>query len=139
MARVKISLPSTFNYSTEVEVRIGDVNYGGHVGNDSILAIMHTARLHYLKHYEYSELNLEGVSLIMADSAVQYKGESFFGDTLTVFVQATEFHKLGFDLVYKIINQDQKDIVFAKTGMLCFDYEKRKLAEMPELAIEKLK
>ena len=134
MARVKIDLPEIFNFSTNIEIRIGDVNYGGHVGNDAILGIMHTARLKYLASFGYSELDLEGVSMIMADSAVQYKGESFFGDTLTVFIQAVEFHKLGFDLIYKIENQDHKSIAFAKTGMLCFDYKERKLASMPENA-----
>lgn len=132
MARVKINLPENFEFSTKIEIRIGDVNYGGHVGNDAILSLMHTARLKYLDHHGYSELDMEGVSMIMADSAIQYKGESFFGDTITIFIKAVEFNKYGFDLIYKLINQDQKDIAFAKTGMLCFDYEKRSLCSLPE-------
>lgn len=138
MARVKIDLPSTFNFSTNIEIRIGDINYGGHVGNDAILGIMHTARLKYLASFGYSELNLEEASMIMADSAIQYKGESFFGDILTIFVKATEFHRLGFDLIYKIINQNNKDIAYGKTGMLCFDYTERKLITLPEKALQTL-
>lgn len=139
MARVKIDLPNKFTFSTEIPVRIGDVNYGGHVGNDAILSIAHDSRLLFLKHFGYSELELEGVSMIMADSAVVYKGEAFFGDIVKVEVTAADFHKFGFDLVYKMTNSENgKDIAHLKTGMLCFNYEVRKLALLPEAAKNKL-
>ena len=135
MARVKIDLPEKFLFSTNIKVRIGDVNYGGHVGNDAILAIAHDARLQFLHSLGYSELDVEGTSLIMADSAVIYKGESFFGDTLKVEIGVNDIHKLGFDLIYKISNiENNKDIAHIKTGMICFDYENRKIAALPEKA-----
>lgn len=135
MARVKIDLTEKFLFSTNIKVRIGDVNYGGHVGNDAILAIAHDARLQFLNSLGYSELDVEGTSLIMADSAVIYKGESFFGDTLKVEIGVNDVHKLGFDLIYKISNpENNKDIAHIKTGMICFDYENRKIAALPEKA-----
>ena len=135
MARVKIDLPEKFLFSTNIKVRIGDVNYGGHVGNDAILAIAHDARLQFLHSLGYSELDVEGTSLIMADSAVIYKGESFFGNTLKVEIGVNDIHKLGFDLIYKISNiENNKDIAHIKTGMICFDYENRKIAALPEKA-----
>ena len=136
MARVKIELPEKFIFSTDIKVRIGDVNYGGHVGNDAVLAISHSARLEFLKNFGYSELEIEGVSLIMADSAIVYKGESFFGDTLLIEMGASDFSKYGFDLVYKISNKEtKKDIAYIKTGMLCFNYETRKLVSLPKNVI----
>jgi len=132
MARVKIELPDKFIFSTDIKVRIGDINYGGHVGNDAILGIAHTARLEFLKSFDYSELELEGVSLIMADSAIVYKGESFFGDTLLIEIAPNDFSKYGFDLIYKISNKEtKKDIAYIKTGMLCFNYKTRKLVSLP--------
>ncbi len=139
MARIKISLPEQFNFSTKIPVRIQDVNYGGHVGNDAILSIMHEARMKYLKHFGYSEMDFGGTSMIMADSAIEYKGESFYGDELQVYVQANDFHKVGFDLVYMIINQNEQPVANAKTGMLCFDYKARKLVRMPEEVQNKIK
>lgn len=135
MPRVKIELPKEFIFSTEIKVRIGDVNYGGHVGNDAILSIAHTSRLEFLNSFGYSELDVEGVSMIMADSAIVYKGESFFGDVLKIEISANDFSKFGFDLVYKITNQDKKDIAYIKTGMVCFDYEVRKIALLPQKVI----
>ena len=133
MARVKIDLPTKYLFSTEIKVRIGDVNYGGHVGNDAILSIVHDARLGFLNHFGYNELDVDGVSLIMADSAIIYKGESFYGDVLAIDVGVTDITKLGFDLVYKLTNKKtEQDIAHVKTGMICFDYNARKVQALPE-------
>ncbi len=67
MARVKIDVPDEFSYTTHIPVRITDLNYGGHVGNDTILSLIHEARIQFLGHYGYGELNMEGVGLIMSD------------------------------------------------------------------------
>jgi len=48
---------------------------------------------------------------------------------------------LSFDLFYKISNlrnEEPVNIVFAKTGMICFDYKARKIVQMPEALKEKL-
>jgi hypothetical protein len=39
MARVKIDLPDKFIFKTEIPIRINDINYGGHLGNDAVLSI----------------------------------------------------------------------------------------------------
>ncbi len=56
MSRIKIEMPEKFIYKTEIPVRITDINYGGHLGNDSLLSIIHEARVRFLKHLEYSEV-----------------------------------------------------------------------------------
>ena len=48
MERIKINLPETFTFSTIIKIRITDINYGGHVGNDSFLSLVHEARLQFL-------------------------------------------------------------------------------------------
>ena len=55
-----------------------------------------------------------------------------------MLVQAREFHKYGFDLIYKIVNQDQKDIAHGKTGIICFDYNAKKIALLANATKEKL-
>jgi len=75
MARIKIELPGKFIFKTEITIRVSDLNYGGHLGNDSVLSICHEARLRFLKHLGYSELDVEGSGIIMSDAAIQYKGE----------------------------------------------------------------
>ena len=48
MARVKLDLNGVeFVFRTELDVRITDINYGRHVGNDAMLGLLHEARLRY--------------------------------------------------------------------------------------------
>lgn len=94
--------------------------------------------MQFLSSKNYTEMEVDGVSLIMGDVAIEFKSEIFYGDVLTAFVKATDLAKAGFDLYYKILNQEGKLIVIAKTGMICFDYNKRKIVALPETAKEKL-
>jgi len=136
MGRVKLKFPDENPlFTTTISVRIGDINYGGHVGNDAILSIVHEARVQMLHSRGYSELNAGGNSLIMADVMVAYKGEAFYGDVLTIKIYAEEIGERSFELLYHISalrNNVPKDIAHAKTGMVCFNYETRKIAEMRE-------
>ena len=125
-------MPERYAFTTQIPVRIYDVNYGNHLGNDAIVSIMQEARLQFLKSIGCSELDLFGASLIQADTAVVYKSEGFYGDVLSIDVQPSEFTKAGFDLYYRITNQHQKIVANAKTGMVCFDYNARKIVAVPE-------
>jgi acyl-CoA thioester hydrolase len=135
MPRIQISLPPTVLFTAEVQVRISDINYGGHVGNDSILTIMQDARLIFYRANGFkNEISFEGsVGQIIADASVQYKAESFLGDQLLINIFVDEITKYGFDMLYQIINKENgKEIARGKTGIVCFDYQKRKVASIPE-------
>jgi YbgC/YbaW family acyl-CoA thioester hydrolase len=137
MARIKIELPELFNFSTKIPIRITDLNYGGHVGNDIVLSLIHEARVQYLKSFGYEELNVEGVSLIMSDAGIEFKAELFYGDIVTAFVSATNFSRVGFDLYYKLM-REETIVATAKTGMICYNYETRKVVSVPSGVKEKL-
>lgn len=140
MARIKLSLPDSFQFSTPISIRITDVNYGNHVGNDAILSLLHEARMQYLRSMGLTELQFAGVGLIMSDVAIEFKAESFYGDVLIAHVAAGEFSRIGFDLFYKLVRQhDDSLIAVAKTGMICFDYTAKKIVGVPPEAVEKLK
>ncbi len=141
MERIKINLPENFSFSTSINIRITDINYGGHVGNDSFLSLIHEARQQFLNHHGYSELDFAGAALIMTDVAVEYKQELSYGDIVIISVTATGFDRLGFDIFYKLeIAVDGKKMLVgkAKTGMLCFDYTNKKKVPIPVEAIKKL-
>ena len=53
MARIKLTLPERFLFSASIPVRITDLNYGAHVGNDTILSLMHEARVQFLRLFGY--------------------------------------------------------------------------------------
>ena len=141
MERIKVNLPENFHFSTIIKIRITDLNYGGHVGNDSFLSLIHEARQQFLNHFGYSELKIENVSLIMADASIEFKKELNYGNEIKISVTASGFDKLGFDLFYKIEIINNENFILAgkaKTGMLCYDYQNKKLMPVPEEAKNKL-
>jgi acyl-CoA thioesterase FadM len=132
LARIKLELPEKMHFKTEIAVRISDINYGGHLGNDSILSIVQEARVRFLKAHEYSEINVEGLGIIMTDCAIVYKSEAFYGDNLEIKIGVDEFYKYGCDLYYQLSNKNtEKEVAIVKTGIMFFDYELRKRARVP--------
>jgi len=135
MARIKIDLPGTFSFSVSIPIRITDVNYGGHVGNDTVLSLIHEARMQFLQHYGYKEMEIEGIGLIMIDVGIEFKSELFYGDTIIASVSAVDFSRIGFDLYYKLEKETEGKTILAataKTGMVCYDYSSKKIAKVPE-------
>lgn len=142
MSRVKIKFPEQNPlFTANVIVRISDINYGNHLGNDSVLSIVHESRMQMLNSFGYTELNAGGNSLIMADVMIAYKNEGFYGDNLEIDIYATDFTGHSFDLLYhikKALGNKSTDIAHAKTGMITFDYTSRKITAMNEELKHKL-
>ena len=141
MARIHIELPEKFLFASEIAVRVADLNYGGHVGNDTVLSLMQEARVLFYRSLGFqSEISLEGtVGQIISDAAVQYKTQSFLGDVLIIEIGVNEFNKYGFDMFYRLTNKSSgKEVARGKTGIVFFDYSHGKIARVPALLLSKL-
>jgi acyl-CoA thioester hydrolase len=141
MARIKLSLPDNMKQVCSLPVRITEINYGGHLGNDRILALAQEARVLWLAQYGYGELQIEGLGLIMADAAIEFKSEVFYGDTLEVWMGTAGASAVSFDLYYELRKktaQGYQVAALVKTGMVCFDYQRKKPALIPAAVREKL-
>ena len=138
LARVTLDLPDEFTFSTTLDVRVSEINYGNHVGNDRMVSLLQEARLRFLREYGFGEFNVGGVGIIITDLVVQFLAESFVGDVLTFHVGVTDFNKYGCDFIYKVENAAQdKQIAQAKTGIVFFDYDERKVARVPKVFYER--
>lgn len=133
MPRIEIDLPEKYTFSTSIPIRIGDINRGRHLGHDAILPIMEEARQHFYKSLGYAETDIEGAALIIADVGIIYKKQGYYGQTLKIDLAVTELTSRGFELVYRISDNDTGDEMFtAKTGMLFYDYERQKVLPVPD-------
>src|SRR5436190_6322022 len=142
MPRIKIELPEKFSFETQIPIRITDLNYGNHVGNDTILSILHEAMVQYFQKFGFAELEFAGVGLIMCDVAIEFKNEIFYGEKIIASVTAGEFSKVAFEVFYKLEKQATQQsriaVAAAKTGMVCFDYSVKKIVPIPDAARSKL-
>jgi len=139
--RVQLDLPETFVFETELTVRVSDINYGGHVGHDAILTLMQEARVVFYRQLGFKdEVSFEGpVGQVIADAVVVYKSESFLGDTLLARIGVGDFTKYGFDMFYQLQNKATgKEVARGKTGIVCVDYSRKKVAVVPDILLQKL-
>jgi 4-hydroxybenzoyl-CoA thioesterase len=133
MARIRIDLPDKFPFRTELTVRIGEINYGGHLGNDAVLSLAQEGRLRFLRSYGLSEMDVGGCGIIMVDAAVEYKGEAFHGDRLAVEVGIGDTSVKGCDFIYRITRStSDEEIARVKTGIVFYRYDLRKVVRMPD-------
>ena len=133
MARIEIAPPKEYVYSTDIPIRITDINRGRHLAHDAVLSIMEEARVRFMRSIGYPEENMDGESFITVDAGIIYKRQGFYGQTLRIEIAVTDFSRKGCDIVYKISNAETgEEMVRAKTGMLFFNYREQKVAPVPD-------
>ena len=133
MARVIIELPEHFLFTTDIPIYIGHINYGHHLDNAALIGLLSEARVRFFKSLGYTELDVEGVGIVVADAAMQYKSEAFHGETLSFEMTPDDFNKYGCDLVWRASDKATgREVARGKTGILFFDYAARRPAPVPQ-------
>ncbi|MCB2205648.1 thioesterase family protein [bacterium] len=137
MARIKIHIPSSLPFETEIGVRITDANYAGHLGNDSVFTLAHEARERFLHSLGFSESDVDGIGIVMNDAAVMYRSEAFPGERLRVEVGVSDIYRKGCDILYRFsCIADGREVARVKTGIVFFDFETRTMVSTPEAFLE---
>ena len=133
MSRIEIKLPEKFLFSTEIPIRVSDINRGRHLAFHLVLSFTEEARTQFWSFLGYNEENMNGVALIAADAGVIYKKQGFYGQTLKVEVGVSDFHSKGCDMIFRMSNLETGEEMYrAKTGMLFFNYQTQKVVPVPE-------
>ena len=140
MARIKLAPLDRYQSVYETAVEVTDLNYGNHLGNDALVGIIHRARVHFLHRLGASEKNLgDGkTGILLADLIVNYKGESFLFDKLGVESSIGEVRSKGFRMFHRISAEQDRLIALAETGIVAFNYHKRKVVQIPESFVSKI-
>lgn len=133
MARILIDLPEHFLFSTEVPIYITHINKAQHLDNAALIALLSEARVRFFRSFGYDELDVEGVGIVVADAALQYKSEAFHGETLVFSMAPADFNKYGFDLIWRVADKASgREVARGKMGILFFDYAAKRAAGIPE-------
>ena len=116
--------------TTRLTVRIGDINYGNHLGHDRLITLLHQARLDWLHALGTEENNCFGAGLIMRRLVCDYRAEAFLGDALDITIHASDLRRTAFTLHYRVCRGETL-IATASTEMVAFDYQARKIIALP--------
>lgn len=139
MPRSKVIIPRPFLFKTEMNIRITDLNYGNHLANDKILALIHEARVRFLNSMSYSESDIESLGIIMADAVIEFKSQGFYGDKLCIKISVDNIVKKGFELFYEIENIESGKILGRiKTGIVFYNYKTQKPSNSPPQFVKKI-
>jgi 4-hydroxybenzoyl-CoA thioesterase len=132
MSRIQIELPEQLHFVTEIMLYLSHMNYGGHLDNALLLTVVSEARARFFQSLGYTELNVEGVGIIVTDAALQYRSEAFHGELMVVSMGAADFGSKGCDLLWCMNEKTtNREVARGKTGIVFFDYATRKVTQVP--------
>jgi YbgC/YbaW family acyl-CoA thioester hydrolase len=113
------------------QVRVADLNYGGHVANSAVLNIFQDARIALFGSLgPFSELDLGGCGIIMPEVHVYFRAEMFLHNQLQVEVRCADIKRSSFILTYRI-TRDGELTAEGESPIVCFDYQLRKPCRIP--------
>lgn len=132
MSDFKVPTIKKVIFTTVLDVRIYDINYGNHLGHDSLISLLHEARMRLLKKYGYTELNIQGLGILVTNLVINYLGEAFHSDKLVINIGIHDISRTSVDLTYQIQLENQnKEVAKALTTITFYDYQKQKVAKIP--------
>ncbi len=120
-----------YNFSIHLNVRAGDLNFGNHVGYQNYFLYFQEARIAYLKQFGFSELDIDGRAMMIAEANCRYQKELFLGDSLTIGCRVSELRKRLFTMDY-LITRKRMACAEGSTTCLCLDYETKKAVRLPQ-------
>ena len=134
MARLNLVFPEDqFYFTTQLTVRITDINAGRHLANDSMISMISEARARFLYQFGIEEVSVNDTGIIVTDLATTYKQEAFARDKLVFEVGLMDLNRYGGDIIFRISKADSGELVaLAKSGFVFYDFTTSKVAPMPD-------
>ena len=139
MARLKLDFPEDqYYFSTQLTVRVTDINGANHLGNDSMISMISEARARFLFEFGVQETGADGVGIIVTDLATTYKAEAHARDQRVFEVGVMDFNQYGGDITFRVTRpRDGKLIAMAKSGFVFFNYNSSQVTPMaPEFLVK---
>lgn len=123
------------SFSLPVRVYLEDTDAGGIVFYANYLKFFERARTEFVREHGFEMRRSlgEGISFVVADLSMHYRGSAYLDDELTVFVEALELKKSYF-LVRQWVERNSepgKVLVDGTVKVACVDLESGRPRRMP--------
>jgi len=143
MPRIKLEEQPVYEFTFPVTLHPRDINYGGHLGNDSLVTLVGSARAQMFHSMGLGEGDLGNgkTGIIMADLVMNYRAEAFVFERLDIDTHIGEVGPSSFRIFHRV-TRDGKLIALAEAGVMTFDYTTHRVAHVPEIflrAVEKVR
>lgn len=125
---------AAFRFATTIRVRWSDCDAFGHVNNASYLSYFEEARIDYWKAV-VPDVPFTGMAIVHA--SVDFRGQAFPGDVLTIRVAVTELRRTSFWAAYEVVRADTV-VATGRSAQVWFDYATQKPTAIAEAFREKI-
>jgi acyl-CoA thioester hydrolase len=96
-------------FGIPLTVRSDDLNFAQHVAHQNYFIYFQEARIAYLGQFGFSELDICGCAMLIAEASCRYRKELFFGDRLLASCRVVRLNPKTFLMAYSL----------ARDGVLC--------------------
>jgi acyl-CoA thioester hydrolase len=112
------------------EVQFRDIDGLGHVNNAVYLNYLENAKIAYFREV-IGDVALDRLGIV-ADVKIAFRSPTFFGETLAFGIRVTRLGTTSIDFVFTIEGADGRLVAEGTSVHVCFDYEIRKPASVPD-------
>ena len=123
-----------FRFATPIEVRWSDCDAFGHVNNASYLTYFEQARIAYWTAVA-PDIPFTGMAIVHV--SVDFRGQAFPGDVLTVRTAVTQLKRTSFWVAYEVLRGDAV-VARGTSAQVFFDYKAQRPAVMPQAFRERI-
>jgi acyl-CoA thioester hydrolase len=119
--------PARYPFRCTIEPRFGDLDTNMHINNVSLTQILEDARVRFHRTSGFHEA-FRGMTSMVASFAVEYLGQSYYPDALTIHVAPSRLGRTSYDLD-QLVLQRGGAIAYARSVMVCVEQDRP--AELP--------
>lgn len=126
-------------HDTRLTVRYSETDQMGRVYYSRYLEWFELGRAEHLKHvgFPYSEMEKQGLYLVVADTYIKYLRPAKYEETITVKTIIKEVNKASVIFEYEVTNERTKDLLATGNSKLVAVNKDGKVTSIPE-SIRKL-
>lgn len=139
MPRSQLVEQPEYTFRHDLTIRATDFNYGGHLGIEAIVGLLHEARARLLQEIGLPSVKFAhgAVGLAIGDLVLNLKQEAFVFEDVCVESQIDELADKSLRL-FQRISRNGDLLVLAETGLVAFDYRNRRPVPLPDSVRSKL-
>lgn len=133
MSRVQVEFPvEALVHRHVLSVRITDMNHGRHLGHDTLVSLLHEARVAAFSALGFNEWDIEGHASVVADLAIQYLAEARWPDTLSVETAIPAAEGKALVVYHRVSHQsDLRTVARARVTLLLLDSRSGRPVSIP--------
>ena len=136
------SIDFSGKHKTHISIRFPDIDAMGHANNAKHITYLEEARIQYFEDVLGGNIEWKKEGIILARIEYNFVNPIYLRDNLNIYTWCAKIGNKSFHLHHRVIKQNidgtETIIGEAQTVLVCYDYQKEKSIEVPQVWIDKI-